>query len=69
MSPPLPPGGSAVYEIFTDVDNNGLTLIDQDRDTSGSDIAYEYTVSIYDQTLDRIINFDPKIINRASAGS
>jgi hypothetical protein len=56
------------YATFDTIMNNSdtqLTVIDDDSAGAGTDVSYKYTLQVYDVALDRVIDYDPRIINRS----
>lgn len=61
------PPNHAVFSTILSADEWRLAVVDEDDDNSHGDYAYKYTLQIYDEVTDRVVDFDPKIINRAPA--
>ena len=43
-----------------------IAVIDDDNDAGNTDEGYKYTLSLFDVTNDKVIVFDPKIVNRGA---
>ena len=49
------------------VADDQISIVDADTNTTGRDIAYEYTITIKD-AAGRLKRFDPKVINKSRVG-
>jgi hypothetical protein len=49
------------------VTDGQISIVDNDTNTTGRDIPYEYTITIKD-SAGRLKRFDPKVINKAGIG-
>ena len=62
------PANWATFESILSADDSRLALVDEDLNTSSyANLSYKYTLQIYDEVSDRVVDFDPKIINRTPA--
>lgn len=63
------PVAEAHFDKLPSNDDSKLAIVDNDEDATNSAIAYKYTLQVYDVARDKVIDYDPKIINRAPAVS
>jgi hypothetical protein len=49
------------------VTDGQISIVDDDTNTTGKDISYEYTITIKD-SAGKLVRFDPKVINKAGIG-
>jgi hypothetical protein len=49
------------------VNDGQISIVDNDTNTTGKDVAYEYTITIKD-SAGKLLRFDPKVINKSNIG-